>query len=350
MKGYRPLHKGHSRRKMGAKAPAGPEESARQPPSGSSAGRPEDGEEVDYMCLRGRLGDDLLRLRLLRQAEHVADKSHQAWFDRFLPPDPVIAALFKACGLFWWGKANLRKIRVEENTFFLPHLPEAFEGYRILHLSDLHIDVDEKLAGAVAAKVQGLEYDLAVFTGDFRNTTDKDYYPALRLMREVAAAVHGPKLAVLGNHDFVEMVPALERMGLRVLLNEGFAVERGEEVLYFSGIDDNSYYKTYSLAAATRERPVGAVSGLLAHAPELFREAANSNFDFYLCGHTHAGQICLPGGFAPVKNSEAPVRYHAGVWQHGKLQGYTSRGTGACGVPLRFFCPPEITVHTLRRG
>jgi hypothetical protein len=64
-----------------------------------------------------------------------------------------------------------------------------------------------------------------------------------------------------------------------------------------------------------------------------------------LSGHTHGGQICLPGGHALIKVCDVPRRILAGAWHHRGMHGYTSVGTGSCGVPLRYFCPPEITLH-----
>lgn len=69
-----------------------------------------------------------------------------------------------------------------------------------------------------------------------------------------------------------------------------------------------------------------------------------------LSGHTHGGQICLPGGFALIKLAKVPRKMLAGAWQYEGLQGYTSRGTGSCGVAARFFCPPEITIHEFQRS
>jgi len=82
----------------------------------------------------------------------------------------------------------------------------------------------------------------------------------------------------------------------------------------------------------------------------LLNETASlDRFDLHLSGHTHGGQICLPGGIPLIRNGNCPKEMIAGAWRYGKMHGYTSRGTGCCGVAARFFCPPEITVHTLRR-
>jgi predicted MPP superfamily phosphohydrolase len=153
----------------------------------------------------------------------------------------------------------------------------------------------------------------------------------------------------LGNHDFIEMVPGLEQLGLPILLNESVAIERGGSTLHLAGIDDTAFYKTYNLAAACHYKPIGSVAILLAHSPDVYRSAQVSCFDLVLCGHTHGGQICLPGRVPLVRNADCPSRMLAGAWQYKGLKGYTSRGTGGCGVAVRYFCPPEITLHILHQ-
>ena len=95
--------------------------------------------------------------------------------------------------------------------------------------------------------------------------------------------------------------------------------------------------------------PDESVSLLLAHSPEIYRHAAYVGFDVMMCGHTHGGQICLPGGIALTFNSSAPRFTGVGAWSYALMQGYTSAGTGSSVVPARFNCPPEVTLHHLRR-
>jgi len=83
--------------------------------------------------------------------------------------------------------------------------------------------------------------------------------------------------------------------------------------------------------------------------PQVAKEAATLGYSFLICGHSHGGQICLPGGWALVRNAPVPRHLLAGPWNVGGMPGYTSRGTGTCGVPARLFCPPEITVHVLSK-
>jgi len=88
---------------------------------------------------------------------------------------------------------------------------------------------------------------------------------------------------------------------------------------------------------------------LLSHSAEPYRAVQARGIDFMLSGHTHGGQICLPGGFAPMRNARQPSSMLNGAWVFHELTGYTSPGAGVCMVPVRYFCPPEVTVHVLDR-
>ena len=124
-----------------------------------------------------------------------------------------------------------------------------------------------------------------------------------------------------------------------------------KSVRTLAGIDDPHYFATDNLALAYEGIPDEAVSVLLSHSPEIYRDAAYVGFDVTLCGHTHAGQICLPGSIALTYNSAAPRFTGGGSWSFDLMQGYTYAGTGSSVVPARFNCPPEITLHRLsRRG
>jgi uncharacterized protein len=94
--------------------------------------------------------------------------------------------------------------------------------------------------------------------------------------------------------------------------------------------------------------PLGAPNVLLVHSPELIDEARDFGAGLYLCGHTHGGQICLPGSIPIITNAACSRRFIAGPWQDGPMAGYTHRGTGVSCVPVRFNCPGEVVVHTLR--
>src|SRR5260370_32522655 len=94
----------------------------------------------------------------------------------------------------------------------------------------------------------------------------------------------------------------------------------------------------------------GAFSKILSHTPEVYREAAHANFDLMLSGHTHGGQICLPGSIPIKLEAVLPRRMGAGAWKYHNMTGYTSVGAGSSVLPVRLNCPPEITLHCLRRA
>ncbi len=247
------------------------------------------------------------------------------------------------------GRRNARALRLRQHELVLPRLPAAFEGFRILQLSDLHIDMDRAFPDVLVRLLQGVACDLCVITGDFRFRTHGAFDGVLAAMARLREHLGQRVYAILGNHDSIRMVPHLEDLDIRFLLNESQAVRRGDEVIHIAGIDDPHYYRVDNLERARQGIPVEAVSILLAHSPEIYRQAAHAGFDAMLCGHTHGGQIRLPGGIPIMTNAKCPRRYCAGPWRHHGLQGYTSLGTGSSVVDVRFNCPPEVTVHELRR-
>ena len=305
--------------------------------------------------LRTRLGPTLYRQRQnlqLHHSTHVFDRHGQTFthLENVETLHTVLRLLLKATGLYGLGLRNFLDIRVEENEFRLAGLPRVFDGFTILQLSDLHLDLEPRLCEAISERIEGLEYDLCVITGDFRDKTIGSFTRTRELMAKVMPHIRPPAYAILGNHDFIEIVPDLEEMGLRFLLNENAMIERDGAAIYLVGIDDPHFYETDNFEGACRDVPHDAVTLLLAHTPEVYRQAAACGLDIMLCGHTHGGQICLPGGLALVHNTVAPRRMNIGAWQFNALQGYTSRGTGSSGVPARFNCPPEVTLHRLKRA
>jgi hypothetical protein len=203
----------------------------------------------------------------------------------------------------------------------------------------------------VAELVAGLRPDLCLLGGDYRFQARGPVAGAYRGMARVLEAVEARLgvYGVLGNHDFQEEASGLEALGVRVLVNQAVPVMRGGDRLWLVGLDDPHYYGCDDLAGALAGVPAGACKLLLVHSPEMYAEAAAAGVDVYLCGHTHGGQIRLPGLGAPVLNARCPRRYAAGVWRRGGMVGYTSRGLGCSLVPVRFRCRPEAVWLTLRR-
>ncbi len=237
-----------------------------------------------------------------------------------------------------------------ENEVFLPNLPPAFDGYRIVQVTDLHTDIDPGLADAVIAALKKTHFDRAVVTGDFHNEIGENWNRSIELTASIIPHLGVAPLATLGNHDLLDMVPPLEAAGLTFLLNENIAIDRDGDRLWIVGIDDADHYGTHLPVQARAGIPEDACAILLSHSPECYRESASAGFALQLSGHTHGGQICLPGGIAIIRKSAVPGRMIAGSWQYRELVGYTSPGTGSCTAAARLNCPPEITVHILRHS
>lgn len=262
----------------------------------------------------------------------------------------MMRLVLKASGLYWRGRHNTTRIRVNHNDIVIPRLPKAFDGYTLMHLSDLHVDMYPPALHALIERVEGLEYDACMLTGDYRAWTYGPIDASMAGMRSLLTRLPQPIYGVLGNHDSIRMLPLLEDMGVRMLINECVTLERAGASVFLAGVDDAHYYRVDSLQHAGANIPDDAVSILLSHTPEIYRQASHAGFDLMLSGHTHGGQICLPGGFALTLDADCPRSMGAGLWRHHRMQGYTSVGTGTCIVEVRLNCLPEIAMHHLRCG
>jgi len=289
------------------------------------------------------------RLSLENESEAVvkARKSLSSHLKNLSSAPRFIRTCLFLAGLLGRAQRNSRRLRTVHNHFYVHRLPAAFEGFRILHLTDLHVDMDPLNLDAVIRQIESLEYDLCVLTGDYRCHTWGCIQGAVDGMARLRAAIRGEAWAVLGNHDSVRMVPALEDMGYSLLLNEQRTIERQGQRLFVAGVDDAHHYKAHNLHRAGEGIPEGDVSILLSHTPEIWREAAHAGFDLFLCGHTHGGQLCLPGGIPLTLDSRCPRRLGKGFWRYNGMQGYTSPGAGTSVLNVRLNCPPEVTLHTL---
>jgi predicted MPP superfamily phosphohydrolase len=313
------------------------------------AGQPSGMEDISR-----RIGPELLARRVAKQAAHWARLLHQGEgvlkIERLVPVDALLSALLKFTGLYARAHANFLAVRVVEQVWNLPNLPRAFDGFRLLQLTDLHLDLDLSLGDVVEKLVCSTPHDAAVITGDFRNLTDSDFTSAIQATEKIVQLLAYDRFGILGNHDFIEKVAELESVGLPILLNEATPIWRDGSEIWICGIDDPHFYRTHDLQKVAAIPPSGAFRILLSHSPEVADEAAGLGFDLMLSGHTHGGQICLPGGHAlvvPVRKLDRDLL--VGRWRRKDMLGYTSPGTGSCGVAARFNCQPEITLHVLRR-
>ena len=260
-------------------------------------------------------------------------------------------------GYFESYRLQLKKIEIP-----LRRLPHQFDGFTIVQLSDFHYE-EEFSAFPIRRSVDlvnSLHPDLVVFTGDFVTA------PMFRLSRRAAlvsanavfpcaALLSGIKarmgsFAVLGNHDAYSN-PALVAAGLRahnipLLKNSCVPIERGGARFWLAGIDD-ALEGQPDLGAAIKKIPRGETIILLAHEPDFADEAALTPVDLQLSGHSHGGQIWIPGLGAPWLPSLAR-HYPRGFYKIENLALYTNIGIGTIRAPIRINCVPEITHITLR--
>lgn len=304
--------------------------------------------------LEARIGRTHLRQRLGLEGEHeahvVQPGTHFFHLENWYSIHGLMRGVLTLAGLHGRGRRNVRDIRCREHEVRLPHLPSTFEGFTLLQLSDLHLDLGADFVERLIARVQGLAHDVCVLTGDYRFRTFGPYAPALDAMARLRPHLGERVVAVLGNHDTIRMVRGLETLGIRVLMNESLRLERGGASLLLAGIDDAHYFRTHDFHKAAADLGPGDCAILLSHTPEPYRHAAHAGFALMLSGHTHGGQICLPGGVPILTDSDAPRALARGAWRHQDMLGYTSVGCGASIVDVRLNCPPEVTLHRLRRA
>jgi hypothetical protein len=307
-------------------------------------------QSIDEL-LESRLGRLHAKLRLGIERDHEAQVFGQGinyfHIENLRSSHFVIRACLTMTGLYGRGCRNAARIEVRRNPIRSSRIPRAFDGFTILQLSDLHVDMNERAMERLAALLQDVDYDLCVLTGDYRAQTFGPYDAALAGMERICSRLKKPVYGVLGNHDTICMVPGLEEMGVRMLLNEYATIEHDTARIYLAGIDDAHFYRADNIEKAASAIPAGEFSILLSHTPEIYLQAAHADFDVLLSGHTHGGQICLPGGIPITLDSVLPRRMGAGAWGYHNMIGYTSVGAGSSVVPARFNCPPEITLHQL---
>ena len=239
----------------------------------------------------------------------------------------------------------------------LPRLDDAFSGYRIAQISDIHFGswIDETRLKHVVDAALMSKPDVTVLTGDYFCETEGEI--KRRQSSQIMSAAlqrlsaEMPLLAVMGNHDYWIDLPAARKMlvegGALELENNIYSVKRDGAELHLCGVD--SYSNGYSdLGLVLEKLPQAGAAILLAHEPDLADEsAATGRFDLQISGHSHGGQIVLKNEhiFAAPRFGQ---KYPLGLYQVGQMQQYTSRGVGTGRAPVRYNCPPEVTIFTLQ--
>jgi len=253
--------------------------------------------------------------------------------------------------------------KIVRQAITLPRWPARLDGFTIAHLSDFHYDPHYSIRPLKAAigMVNDLHPDLVVLTGDFvsfpllgPNASKAAWAaePCAQLLRQLQAP-HG-LWAVLGNHDHFtdpnRVTSALRAQGIRVLANESAPIERDGARFWLAGIND-VFSETANLDRTLESVPGTEATILLAHEPDyadhVARQANRHSVDLQLSGHSHGGQVRVPL-VGPVYLPELARKYVWGLYKIGPLTLYTNPGVGTVGIPVRWNCPPEVTLLTLR--
>lgn len=272
----------------------------------------------------------------------------------------AFAAGAAACG---YSLADTRRLKVTSYTVPLPTLPAAFDGLRILHVSDLHAASFGKDQKTLLQTAQALAPDLVLITGDLidrrRTLTEDGMRPALVLL--TALAENYPTVRTDGNHEV--MSPVGERFrelaaktGTQDVTGRTLTVRKGDDALVLLGVEDIAKcdYDEEVFRARLRAlcAPVcDAFCVALAHRPQYLEDYSAAGLPLVLCGHAHGGQVRLPliGGLYAPEQGVLP-RLTAGVCEHGNTKMVISRGLGNSGFPLRFMNTPELVLITLKKG
>jgi predicted MPP superfamily phosphohydrolase len=230
-------------------------------------------------------------------------------------------------------------------------LDPKFDGYRIAHLSDLHIGTmtprsrGEKWTRAANAR----HPDIAVVTGDMV-TSGTAFHEDIAAVVGSLRAKDGVFVS-MGNHDYFgdgePLITHLTTQGTRVLRNEGTTLERDGARLYLAGIDD-TWTKRDDIERALAGRPAGVTSILLAHDPDRFPHAAERGVDLTLAGHTHGGQIAFPFLYRWLSLARVAHRFNVGLYRRGHSWLYVHPGLGTTGPPMRLGVAPAVVILTLR--
>jgi len=265
----------------------------------------------------------------------------------------AIAAVSYLAGLVLVMNLRPRANEVEVTAveFAVPGLPRVFDGYQILHVSDLHgggplarASVAERLARA-----SHLTPDIVVFTGDLASRTDRVEAVAADLARLDG---RDGRFAVLGNHDIwigeELLTDVLSRAGFRVLANEHVALERGGHRLYLAGVKDASYSRLDDLPGALRGIPDEAPVIVITHSPDLVLKPMADRAALILAGHTHGGQVVFPWLGPLYIPTRLGRRRMSGLIEVNGGRVFINRGLGEVFPPMRLNCPPQIALITLR--
>ncbi len=257
------------------------------------------------------------------------------------------------------GEIARHEIDVVELNTPIRNLPEPFHGYRIVQISDLHLEefTEPLFLQHVLDRVNGIPCDLVLITGDFVSKGPLSKKIALRnaglcgeMLRRIACPL---RYGILGNHDIdvgeAAVADHLRSTGTPILINEHLPIERDGKRIWICGAAEatTQRWDFAKTVPATSDGPVIVMVHEPDYMDDLMKHPHGKFVDLVLAGHSHGGQIRLPG-LRPFSLPPGAKKYYQGLYRFGDAQLYVNRGIGTVGVPFRLFCPPEITVFTLQ--
>jgi predicted MPP superfamily phosphohydrolase len=257
-------------------------------------------------------------------------------------PAPVVASAY--------GLAEASWVRVERPTLPLPRLPQAFDGLTVAFLTDIHHGphVGLDFVRTVVRTTLSLEPDLVLLGGDYCGNDAKYITPCLDVLGSLRAplGVYG----VLGNHDhwhgLQETRTGMKAAGITELTNTGSWLKSGGSRFRLAGVDDLWRGKP-DVAAAVGDATAADACLLVSHNPDVAETLRDPRVGLMLSGHTHGGQVVVPGYGAPVVPSRYGQKYLRGLVEAPVTRVYVSRGLGTVSPPMRFGSRPELTLATL---
>lgn len=302
---------------------------------------------------------------------------------RRLLPAGVLAALGLLAAFLAYGYWEAGQLRVVELELSFANLPPAFNGFRILHLSDLHTSGYGRVERRLRRILENTPADMLVFTGDFKASLSTDDEAVYASLDRIFAGMEFPwgLVAIPGGHDtppFYERLPTRSRfhcllrsslllhwqgqslalLGVATLWpNEGL---RGEHEIDEATWTGNVVRHNAPWGLLPDDQPGVLVCDplargetfriLLAHTPDFILRARDAGIDLVLAGDTHGGQVCLPFHATLLLKTPLSRRYAYGHFTEGGTQMVVTRGIGTHLLPIRFLCPPEVVILTLRRS
>jgi uncharacterized protein len=271
----------------------------------------------------------------------------------------LIGSGITAAGLaLYAGEVARHEIDVIQRPIAIRNLPTPFNGYRIVQISDIHIDeyTEPSFLDRVVKRVNALSPDLVLITGDFVTLGAFTFVAASHAIHrcaEILATLTCPqRYAVLGNHDVGVGAPlvidALQRNHIPVLVNQHVPIERNGDRLWIAGLEDpGTSHPDLNLTVPARpDAPVILMSHEPDYLDDILLHPRAPLIDLVLAGHSHGGQVRLPF-LGPLVLPPMGRKYPEGHYHFNQLQLYVNRGLGTVGLPFRLNCPPEITVVTL---